>query len=131
LVIANASEYIGILRSYKTEFHCWSPLAIVQPATELDEERHAMTCNPAIDDSHCDGTTGIAPSSSGLWLARVRAAVVGAPTGDGCVAVNKYFRLAAFGLVWAVLNMALVDCAFELTFKQPPFHIAQVFSPPR
>ena len=47
----------------------------------------------------------------------------------GRVAVGKYFRLAACGVAWAVLNMALVDSAFELTHRPPPYHVAQIFAP--
>jgi hypothetical protein len=52
-------------------------------------------------------------------------------TTGGQVAVNKCLRLAVFGLAWAMLNVALVDCGFELAFKRSPYHIAQVLMPAR
>jgi hypothetical protein len=41
---------------------------------------------------------------------------------------HKYVRLAAFGMVWAVVNMIAVDTLFDRAFNERPFQIVTVFN---
>jgi len=41
---------------------------------------------------------------------------------------NKYIHLAAFGVVWALANMILIDIIFDRAFNEQPFHLAQLLN---
>jgi hypothetical protein len=44
------------------------------------------------------------------------------------VTANEYTRLAAFGLIWTLLNVILVDTGFYLSYNEQPFHIVRLFA---
>ena len=42
--------------------------------------------------------------------------------------VNKYIHLAAFGVIWALANMILVDIIFDRVYNEQPFHLLQLLT---
>jgi len=38
---------------------------------------------------------------------------------------NRYGRLAAFSVVWALVNIVLVDIVFDRAFNEQPFQIVK------
>ena len=89
-----------------------------------------MTGNMADDGDSTTAMTQSAPAS-GAGSACVAAEAVTSLPASGRVDIRKCVRLSAFGLAWAVLNMTLIDCAFEANFKPPPYHMAWVFGASR
>ncbi len=78
-----------------------------------------MTQNPMIDGNDCNPPIEADPATPSGIRSRWNGA-----------AANKYLRLAAFGVVWTVLNMVLVNCAFEASFRPPPYQMVKIFAPP-
>lgn len=42
--------------------------------------------------------------------------------------VNERIHLAAFGVIWALANMILVDIIFDRVFNEQPFHMVQLLN---
>ena len=90
-----------------------------------------MTGNWVAEDGDCTTAMRQPPAASGAGPVRVAEDTAALLPDGGRVDVRKCVRLSAFGLAWAVLNMTLIDCAFEANFKPPPYHIAWVFGASR
>jgi hypothetical protein len=86
-----------------------------------------MTNYLMIDDTRrgkaITGVTSLAPTDG--ITARLASFVL---PRERWVTANKCIRLAAFGVVWALANMILIEAIFGLAFNQHPYPFLNLFT---